>query len=456
MEISVYSNSLEEIMQSSHEPKNFQQIMLMCLGFFGIQFGWALQMNNMSAIYMRLGAEESKIALLWLAAPVTGLLVQPLVGYFSDRTWCKLGRRRPYFLGGAIFSTIALFLMPQASAIWMAVIALWILDTSVNVSMEPFRAFVGDILPEEQRKTGYAMQSVMIGAGAVIASFLPQILTALGVSTEAPIGHIPNTVKYSFFIGALVLFTAVYITVHSTPEYPPQDMEEFKKLQSQRGSLSKTLSEMWQAFSTMPSTMRRLAVVQFFTWAAFMIMWVYFTPGIASGVFHAAPGTADFEAAANWGSSCFGIYNGVAFVFSFALLWLTTKFSAKYIHIVCLTIGAIGLGSLGLTLFGFTFTKMGLIFPMVCIGIAWSSILSMPYALLSNSLPAEKMGFYMGVFNFFIVIPQICVNLFFGPIMKNLLGGSAIAAVGLGGVSLFIAAFATFFVHDKTLIKKAN
>ncbi len=442
-------------MQAQHEEKTIQQIMLMCLGFFGIQFGWALQMNNMSAIYLRLGAEESKIALLWLAAPVTGLLVQPLVGYFSDRTWCKLGRRRPYFLGGAIFSTLALFLMPQASAIWMAVIALWILDTSVNVSMEPFRAFVGDILPEQQRKTGYAMQSVMIGAGAVIASFLPQILTACGVSTEAPIGHIPNTVKYAFYIGAVVLITAILITIKSTPEYPPQDMEEFKKLQKQSGSLTKTLSEMWQAFVTMPSTMRRLAVVQFFTWAALMIMWVYFTPGIAAGVFHATPGTAAFEEAANWGSSCFGIYNGVAFAFSFALLWLTTKFSAKYIHITCLTIGAVGLGSLGLTLFGLTFTKMGLIFPMVCVGIAWSSILSMPYALLSNSLPAEKMGFYMGVFNFFIVIPQICVNLLFGPFMKHLLNSSAIAAVGVGGLSLLIAACATFFVHDNTIKKAA-
>ena len=442
-------------MNKVQEQKNFQQIMLMCLGLFGIQFGWALQMGNMSAIYSRLGASEDQIPMLWLAAPVTGLLVQPLVGYFSDRTWCRLGRRRPYFLVGAIFSMIALFLMPQASAIWMAVIALWVLDTSVNVSMEPFRAFVGDILPEHQRKTGYAMQSVMIGAGAVIASFLPQILTAWGVSTEAPLGHIPNTVKYSFYVGAIVLFTAVYITIKSTPEYPPQDMEAFKKLQSQRGSLTKTLAEMWNAFSTMPSTMRRLAVVQFFTWAAFMIMWVYFTPGIASGVFHAQPGTQAYEMAANWGSSCFGIYNGVAFIFSFALLWLTTKFSAKYIHIVCLIIGGIGLGSLGLTLFGVTFTKMGLIFPMVCIGIAWSSILSMPYALLSNSLPAEKMGFYMGVFNFFIVIPQICVNLLGGPVMKHLLGNSAIAAVGLGGLSLLVAAAFTFLVQDKTLVKKA-
>ena len=436
-------------MQTDRPSKTFLQIMFMCLGFFGIQFGWALQMGNMSAIYSRLGASEDQIPLLWLAAPVTGLLVQPLVGYFSDRTWCRLGRRRPYFLGGAIFSMIALFLMPQASAIWMAVIALWILDTSVNVSMEPFRAFVGDILPEPQRKAGYAMQSVMIGAGAVIASFLPQILTSLGVSTEAPLGHIPNTVKYSFYIGAVVLIVAILATIKTTPEYPPADMEEFKKLQRQSVSFVETVREMVRAFVTMPRTMRRLAVVQFFTWAAFMVMWVYFTPGIASGVFHAVPGTEAYEMAANWGSSCFGIYNGVAFVFAFVLLWLTTKFSAKAIHIACLTIGGVGLGSLGLTLFGLEFSKMGLIFPMVCIGIAWSSILSMPYAMLSNALPAEKMGFYMGVFNFFIVIPQICVNLFFGPFMKHLLNGSAIAAVGVGGISLLVAAAFTFWVKER-------
>lgn len=387
--------------------------------------------------------------------PVTGLLVQPLVGFFSDRTWCRLGRRRPYFLGGAIFATFALILMPQASAIWMAVIALWILDTSVNVSMEPFRAFVGDILPPQQRKTGYAMQSVMIGAGAVIASFLPQILTQLGVSTEAPLGYIPNSVKYSFYIGAIVFITAIVITVRATPEYPPQDMQAFKNLQKQTLSIRQTLGEMWQAFVTMPSAMRRLAAVQFFTWAAFMILWVYFTPGIASSVFHASPGTEAYEIAANWGSSCFGIYNGVAFGFSFVLLWLTTRFSAKYIHIVCLCIGAVGLGSLGLTLFGVEFSKTGLVFPMVCVGIVWSSLLSMPYALLANALPADKMGFYMGVFNFFIVLPQICVNVFFGPIMKHLLGGSAIAAVGIGGVSLLLAAVCTLFVQDSQNPQKA-
>lgn len=435
-------------MQHTIPQKTLTQIMYMCLGFFGIQFGWALQMGNMSAIYARLGASESQIPLLWLAAPVTGLLVQPIVGYYSDRTWCALGRRRPYFLGGAIFAVIALFLMPQASAIWMAVIALWILDASVNVSMEPFRAFVGDLLPGEQRKTGYAMQSVMIGAGAVIASFLPQILTWAGVSTQAPLGSIPATVRYSFYIGAVVFLLAIIGTVLTTKEYPPADMAHFNALQQQPFSLRKTLAEMSQAFVTMPSTMRRLAVVQFFTWAALMIMWVYFTPGIASGVFNAAPGTPAYETAANWGSSCFGIYNGVSFAFSFLLLWLTTRFSAKKIHIVCLTVGGIGLGMLGLSFFGVQFSKYALIGPMVCVGIAWSSILSMPYALLANAIPHEKMGFYMGVFNLFIVIPQICVNLLFGPFMKYFLNSSAIAAVGVGGISLLVAAICTVWVQE--------
>ena len=435
-------------MEMEKPQKSFLQIMYMCLGFFGIQFGWALQMGNMSAIYSRLGASEAQIPLLWLAAPVTGLLVQPLVGYYSDRTWCRLGRRRPYFLGGAVFASFALFLMPQASAIWMAVIALWMLDASVNVSMEPFRAFVGDLLPASQRKTGYAMQSVMIGAGAVIASFLPQILTLCGVSTQAPLGSIPSTIRYSFYTGAIVLLLSILVTIYKTAEYPPTDLAQFEAERKQPVSFAKTWQEMWQAFKTMPLTMRRLAVVQFFTWAAFMVMWVYFTPGIASGVFHAQPGTTAYETAANWGSSCFGIYNGVAFVFSFLLLWLTTKFSAKKIHILCLTIGGLGLGSLGLTLFGVSFSKYGLILPMVCVGIAWSSILSMPYAILSNAVPHDKMGFYMGVFNFFIVIPQICVNLFFGPFMKFCLGSSAIAAVGIGGLSLLLAALFTCRVQE--------
>ncbi len=427
-------------MNIQRPPKSFMQIVYMCLGFFGIQFGWSLQMGNMSAIYSRLGATEAQIPMLWLAAPVTGLLVQPIIGYFSDRTWCRLGRRRPYFLGGAIFSVFALFLMPQATAIWMAVIALWILDTAVNVSMEPFRAFVGDILPEEQRKTGYAMQSVMIGAASVIAYCLPQILTSLGVSTQSPLGHIPATVRYSFYIGAVVLLVAILATVLTTPEYPPADMQAFKAMQKQAADPLRSLKEMGSAMLSMPKTMRQLAVVQFFTWAAFMIMWVYFTPGIAQSVFHAQPGTPAYETAANWGNICFAIYSAVAFVFAFALLWLAKHFSAKKIHLFCLAVGGVGLGILGTSLIGVQFSKISLVVPMVCVGIAWSSILSMPYAMLSNAIAAEKMGFYMGVFNFFIVIPQICVNVLFGPIMKHILHNNAIAAVGIGGISLLLAA----------------
>ena len=440
-------------MQTLQKNKTFLQIVYMCLGFFGIQFAWGLQQGNMSAIYARLGADPDKIAMLWLAAPVTGLLVQPIIGYFSDRTWCRLGRRRPYFLGGAIFSILALILMPLSPAIWVAAMALWILDTSVNASMEPFRAFVGDILPEHQRKIGYTMQSIMIGAGAVLALAMPQILTTLGVSTEAPIGHIPATVKYSFFIGSLVLLITIAVTIIKTPEYPPQDQKAFEEMKKQAFDPMKTLKEMGQAMCTMPQVMRRLAVVQFFTWASFMAMWAYFSLGIAHDIFHASAGTPEFEAAATLGSNCFAVYNAVAFVFSFALLWIAKKFSAKKIHTYCLIIGGLGLLSLLLAKTGIFPAKVVLVGSMVCVGIAWSSILSMPYALLSNALPPEKMGFYMGVFNFFIVLPQICVSLFAGFIMKHFLGGSPLVVVSLGGVGMLLAAVSMQFVHDPHDIK---
>jgi maltose/moltooligosaccharide transporter len=437
----------------TQKNKTLLQIVYMCLGFFGIQFAWGLQQGNMSAIYARLGADPDKIAMLWLAAPVTGLLVQPIIGYFSDRTWCRLGRRRPYFLGGAIFSVLALILMPLSPAIWVAAMALWILDTSVNASMEPFRAFVGDILPEQQRKIGYTMQSIMIGAGAVLALYMPQLLTSLGVSIEAPLGHIPNTVKYSFFIGSVVLLITIAITIIKTPEYPPQDKAAFEEMKKQPFSPVKTLKEMGQAMFTMPLMMRRLAVVQFFTWAAFMAMWAYFAVGIAQDIFKVSAGTPEFEAAATMGSNCFALYNAVAFVFSFALLWLAKKFSAKQIHTCCLIIGGAGLLSLLAARTGLAPVKPVLIFSMVGVGIAWSSILSMPYALLSNALPADKMGFYMGVFNFFIVLPQICVSLFAGFIMKHFLGGSPLSVVSLGGVGMLLAAASMYFVKEPHDIK---
>lgn len=441
-------------MNTPQQNKTLLQIVYMCLGFFGIQFAWGLQQGNMSAIYARLGADPDKIAMLWLAAPVTGLLVQPIIGYFSDRTWCRLGRRRPYFLGGAIFSVLALILMPLSPAIWVAAMALWILDSSVNASMEPFRAFVGDILPEHQRKIGYTMQSIMIGAGAVLALYMPQLLTNLGVSIEAPIGHIPDTVKYSFFIGSVVLLITIAVTIIKTPEYPPQNPEAFAEMKKQPFDPLGTLKEMGQALFSMPTLMRRLAVVQFFTWASFMAMWAYFSLGIAHDIFHAPAGTPEFEAAATMGSNCFAVYNAVAFVFSFALLWLAKKFSAKQIHTSCLIIGGLGLISLLAARSGMAPAKPVLIGAMVCVGIAWSSILSMPYAMLSNALPADKMGFYMGVFNFFIVLPQICVSLFAGFIMKHFLGGSPLMVVSLGGVGMLLAAASMFFVHESYNTKK--
>ncbi len=436
-------------MQNIQKEKSLWQIINMCVGFFGIQFGWGLQMANMSAIYNRLGAEESAIPLLWLAAPVTGLLVQPFIGYFSDKTWCKLGRRRPYFLAGALLATLALFVMPNSTALWMAAVTLWVLDASVNVSMEPFRAFVGDILPAQQRKVGYAMQSLMIGAGAVIASSLPWLFSKLGVSAIAAHGAIPDTIKYSFYIGGIVFIAAVLYTIITTPEYPPADMEEFKREAAKVKKPLIVFKEIFDGLFQMPKTMKQLAWVQFFTWTAFFIMWVYFGVGITKAFFDTVPGSALYEEGIAWGGVCFATYNGVAFAFAFMLIWLTKKFSAKKIHIVCLSIGGLGLASLGLGTLGISFTKTALILPMVGVGIAWASILSMPYAILSTSIPSEKMGLYMGIFNFFIVLPQIVASALFGYIMKYALGGSAILSVACGGIFLIIAALLTLRVNEQ-------
>jgi len=432
----------------NQQKKSMMQIISMCFGFFGIQFGWGLQMANMSAIYERLGASEAQIPLLWLAAPVTGLLVQPIIGYLSDRTWTRLGRRRPYFLFGAIFASIALIIMPYSYALWMAAMMLWILDTSVNVSMEPFRAFVGDLLPPEQRKTGYAMQSLMIGAGAVIASSLPFILSKyLNVSTAAEPGQIPDTVKYAFIIGGIVYISSIIITILTTPETPPKDMQAFEKMKKETSGVLSIFTDIIKGIGKMPKTMVQLSFVQFFTWCGLFLLWIYFGVGIATAVFGAQPGTLAYEDAINWGGVCFATYNGVAFGFSFLLLWLTKKFSARGIHIACLLLGGLGLASLGLAPLGIVFSKNMLLVPMVFLGIAWASILSMPYAMLSNSIPAEKMGFYMGVFNFFIVIPQIVVALGFGFVMK-LFGFSSIVAVSIGGFSFLLAALLTIRVQE--------
>jgi maltose/moltooligosaccharide transporter len=430
---------------------SFWQIWNMSFGFLGIQFGMGLQMANMSAIFTFLDAKEDELSLLWIAAPLTGLIVQPVIGYLSDRTWCGLGRRRPYFLVGAILSSLALVAMPHSSVLWMAVGLLWILDASLNVAMEPFRAFVADKLPEQQRPTGFTVQSLFIGLGAAIASALPWLLTNVFHVTPSPAGAgvMPSATIISFHIGAAVLFIAVLYTILTTPEQPPPDMAEFEKMKSESAGLSGFIRELVHGLGNMPSTMKQLAVVQFFTWMALFCMWVFFSPTIARNVFGGDPTNEAgwktvMEKAGEWTGICFASYSVVCFVFSFLLIALTSRFSAKTIHIVCLLFGAAGLGSAALI-----GSQNLLLLSMVGVGIAWASILSMPYAMLSSALPPARMGFYMGVFNFFIVIPQVTVALAMGPIIGSVFGGDSSKAVLLGGVFFLLAAVSTRWVDYK-------
>ncbi|MCX7868912.1 MAG: MFS transporter, partial [Terrimicrobiaceae bacterium] len=433
---------------TTQKPRlSFWALWNMSFGFFGIQFGWGLQMANMSSIYQMLGAEESQLPLLWLAAPVTGLLVQPIIGYMSDRTWNRLGRRRPYFLVGAILASIALLLMPNSAALWMAAGLLWILDASVNISMEPFRAFVADKLPEEQRKQGFAMQSLFIGLGAVLASALPFLLTNLfGVAGTAEEGKIPPAVHIAFYTGAAAFFFAVLYTILTTPEYPPDDMAAFERMKAGSRGVGGFIREFIHGLATMPRTMRQLAWVQFFTWMGLFCMWIYFSPAIARHIFGAVKDTPDYAGlvaqAGQWTGVCFSVYNAVCFVFSFALLALAAKFPAKLIHIGCLVLGALGLLSVAVIT-----EKSLLLLSMVGVGIAWASILSMPYAMLSNALPPDKMGFYMGVFNFFIVLPQITVALGLGELLAHFPRVDALHVVMGGGASMLLAALLTLRVR---------
>jgi maltose/moltooligosaccharide transporter len=421
---------------------SFPQIWNMSFGFFGIQFGWGLQMANMSAIYTYLGVKDEDIAILWLAAPLTGLIVQPIVGYASDRTWCFLGRRRPYFLAGAILSSLALIAMPHSPVWWMAAGLLWVLDASINITMEPFRAFVGDLLPVEQRKTGFAMQSLLIGMGAVLSSSLPYVLTNwFGVEGKAAGNMIPRSVQIAFIIGAFVFLAAVLYTIATTKEYPPDDPEAFRAMKARSAGPLGVLAEIFRSIGSMPRPMRQLALVQFFTWFALFCMWMQFGPAVGSQVLGGAPGSPEYQKGVEWEGVCFSVYNGTAFVFAFALLALVKVHPARAIHRICLIAGGAGL------ILAFAVRhQYFLIFPMVLVGIAWASILSMPYAMLSNAIPREKMGFYMGVFNFFITIPQILASLGLGLLMKHLLGSSPMNVVLLGGGSMVLAGLCVGFV----------
>ncbi len=493
---------------------SFWDIWNMSFGFLGIQFGFALQNANVSRIFETLGAKVENIPLLWVAAPVTGLIVQPIVGYFSDRTWNRLGRRRPYFFTGALLASIALVAMPNSPALWVAAGMLWVMDASINISMEPFRAFVGDNLPSTQRVTGFATQSFFIGTGAVVASILPWLLTTyFGVSNEAPSHVIPDSVRLSFYIGAAVFFATILWTVMRSKEYSPEEMASFQENQARESFIRErrtteeyarhggrqirlgavlfvvgALLSAWLAtqalyqviilsagigvagvllvaggllqragrydngfvtilndFLDMPRTMKQLAWAQFFSWFALFAMWIYTTAAVTKHLYGTTDTTSTlYNEGANWVGVGFAAYNGVAALVAFAIPPLARWSSPKIAHVICLLCGAAGLVSIY-----FLKDYHWLLGSMVGVGIAWASILAMPYAILTGSLPPSKLGYYMGVFNFFIVIPQIVAAALLGFIVGRFFGGEAIYALLIGGASFVLAAALMLRVQEE-------
>jgi maltose/moltooligosaccharide transporter len=517
----------------------FWEIWNMSFGFFGIQFGFELQNSNVSRIFETLGANKDEIPILWLAAPFTGLLVQPIIGYLSDRTWHPYwGRRRPFFFIGAIMATIALLFMPNSSTLWMAGGMLWIMDASINISMEPFRAFVGDKLPPSQRTSGFAMQSFFIGIGSVIAALLPWVFTNwFGISNTAGNGQIPPSVKWSFYIGAFAFFGAVMYTVFTTKEFPPENIEKFKAENKQTG-FWEGVKETFGGIFKMPKTMAQLAIVQFFTWFALFAMWIYTTNAVTSNKYNMkvdkgmvekmdaaitpryqsldalmkdkelkktisadslkvlskeykslnsfftdlkeikdyrgtdnpvtisinlanhffdstnttfdvagkkelARVRSEYNDGADWLSVCSSIRNGVAAIFAFIIPLIAYRTNRRMTHLICLVIGGLGLLSIL-----FITNPTWIAISMGMVGIAWASILSMPYAMLSNALPSNKMGYYMGVFNFFIVIPQIVAAGILGFFTMKFFHANTLNTLALGGASMILAGFLTLWVKD--------
>jgi len=437
----------------AERPKlTFWQIFNMSFGFLGIQFGFALQNGNASRILQTFGADVEHLSLFWLAAPITGIIVQPIIGYYSDRTWGRLGRRKPYFLAGGILSAIALAFMPNASLllfmppVLVGAGVLMIMDASFNVAMEPFRALVADNLPDSQRGLGFSIQTFLIGIGAVAGSLLPYIFSEyLGISKTAAPGHVPPNVIFSFYTGAIILITSLLWTIFKTREYPPSEYEKFYN--EEPNGKSKGLLTIFSDFSNMPKTMKQLGLVQFFSWFALFSMWVFMAPAVAQHVYKVAPGdtsSVKFADAGNWVGVLFGIYNGVSAIYALFLPAIARLTSRKITHAISLLAGGAGL----LSIFFITDPKL-LILSMVGIGLAWGSILAMPYAILCGSIPAKKMGVYIGIFNFFITLPQIVNGFFGGWIVKNMFGGQAIYAIVLAGIFMFCAAVSVLYVQSE-------
>ena len=483
---------------STRPALSFRQIWNISFGFLGIQFAYGLQNADASRIFQTLGARMQQIPLLWVAAPLTGLLVQPLIGYASDHTWGRFGRRRPYFLVGAILTTLALLAMPDSPTLWVAALMLWVLDASVNISMEPFRAFVADQLPASQRPLGFIVQSFFIGLGAVLASILPWILAKLGVANVAPAGEIPATVRIAFYTGGAVLVGAVLWTVLSTREYPPERLYAFADSPATREDadvsrawrpgllmlaiggagvllirhfslsgqlyllttglavagalylwLSRTRSrgmarQVMADLYGMPEPMRRLAWVQFFSWFPMFAMWLYTTPTVTAVQFGSSnPLSAAYNAGANWVGVLFGAYNGFAMLAAALIPLMVRKAGLRLSHVINLTLAALGLIS-----FAWIRNPHWLLLSMLGVGFGWASILSLPYTLLADNLPAEKMGVYMGMFNFFVTIPQISAASVLGVLLHVFFGDQPVFALVLGGASLLIAGACTLRVAE--------
>jgi maltose/moltooligosaccharide transporter len=416
----------------------------MCFGFLGVQFAFGLQNANVSRIFQSLGASLDQVPLLWIAAPLSGLLVQPVIGYMSDRTWTRLGRRRPYFLVGAILASAALVLMPRSPTLWFAGALLWLLDGSINISMEPFRALVGDQLGPRQRPTGYAVQSFFIGVGAVVASMLPWILARAGVSNTG--GVIPDTVRLAFDIGAAVMLGAIGWTIIRTREYPPEVLLSFDDAQPVAESKAGMLVTILQDLVAMPQAMRRLAWVQFFSWLALFSMWIYTTAAVAQVHFGTTdPHSAAYNEGANWVGVLFATYNGFAALAAVCIPFMVRRFGLRVGHLINLWLGALSLLS-----FLFIRDPNWLLLSMLAMGFAWSSVLSLPYAMLSDSVPAQKMGLYMGLFNLFIVIPQVVAAGVLGSVVRIFFGGQPIYALALGGGCFIVAGLLTLRVPRTT------
>lgn len=436
---------------------SFWEIWNMTFGFLGIQMGFALQNANASRILQVFGAEVEHLSWFWIVAPVTGLIIQPIIGYYSDRTWTKLGRRRPFFLTGGILAAIGLILMPNAGlftailpSLWVGAGMLMIMDASFNVAMEPFRALVADNLPSDQRTLGFSIQTVLIGIGAVVGSWLPYALTNwFGISNRAAVGEIPLNLLVSFVLGAAVLLISILITIFTTKEYSPEELEKFEDnsaaVEVAKEDQSK-ITDIFSDFVKMPHTMRQLSWVQFFSWFGLFGMWVYATPAIAHHIYGlplSDSSSETYQDAGDWVGVLFGVYNAVSAVFAFFLPVIAKEIGRKKTHIVSLIIGGISLLSIYIMP-----NEDWVILSMVGVGIAWASILAMPYAILAGSIPSRKMGVYMGIFNFFIVIPQIINALIGGPLVKYLYGGDPIFALMTSGVAFFIAAILTLRITD--------